>query len=130
MIDLSVWPLAVAVVAAFVASAIWYILFAKQRAKLSPAARESGRPRPKLLAAEIIKNIVLTVFVAYFVQALHVATAVDAFYLALALWVAFPLLILISSVIYENVPVKLAAIHAGDWLIKLLLIVEILTLWR
>ncbi len=130
MIDTHIWPLIVAVVAAFFASAVWYIVFAKQRAQLSPAARESGRPQPKLLVAELAKNIVLSVFVAYLVQSLGFSTFTGAFHLALGLWIAFPVLILTSSVMYEKVPFKLAAIHAGDWLIKLLLIVEILALWR
>ncbi len=130
MIEIDFWPLAVAVVAAFVASAVWYILFAKERARLSPAARASGRPQPKLLAAELAKNIILVCCIAYFVQALRITGPADALHVALAFWVAFPVLILMSSVMYEKVPSKLAAIHAGDWLIKLVLIVEILALWR
>lgn len=130
MADLRLWPLAAAVIAAFIASAIWYILFAKQRAKLSPAARESGRPQPKLLAAELAKNIILVCCIAYFLRAFGVEGFADALHVALAFWIAFPVLILMSSVMYEKVPFKLAAIHAGDWLIKLVLIVEIITLWR
>lgn len=49
--------------------------------------------------------------------------------LALALWVAFPAVLLAGSVFHERVPVPLAAIHAGDWLIKLLLITGIVGLW-
>jgi hypothetical protein len=39
-------------------------------------------------------------------------------------------MILLGSVIHENVPWKLAAIHTGDWLVKLLLMAVILSLWR
>jgi hypothetical protein len=130
MMNLYFLPLATAVIAAFVTSAIWYILFAKQRANLSPAARESGRPQPKLLAAELIKNIVLALFLSYLIQNLNIINAVNVLFLGLAVWVAFPVLILISSVMYEKVPPKLAAIHAGDWLIKLLLMTAILGFWR
>jgi hypothetical protein len=38
--------------------------------------------------------------------------------------------LLIGSVIWENVPPALAAIHAGDWILKLLAIGLIVTLWR
>jgi hypothetical protein len=38
----------------------------------------------------------------------------------------FPASILLGSVIHENVPLALAAIHAGDWLVKLLLMSVIL----
>ena len=41
---------------------------------------------------------------------------------ALVLWIGFPLVLWVGAVIHENTPVKLAAIHGGDWLLKLLLI--------
>jgi hypothetical protein len=50
--------------------------------------------------------------------------------LGLALWIAFPVVLLVGSVTQENVPWKLAAIHAGDWLAKLLIIAVIVSLWR
>jgi len=38
--------------------------------------------------------------------------------------------LLTGSVIWENVPWELAAIHAGDWLVKLLLIGVIVSVWQ
>lgn len=32
--------------------------------------------------------------------------------------------------IHENTPVNLAAIHAGDWLVKLLVVAVIVSVWR
>jgi hypothetical protein len=42
--------------------------------------------------------------------------------LGLVLWVGFPLVLWTGAVIHEATPVRLAALHAGDWLLKLLLI--------
>jgi len=42
--------------------------------------------------------------------------------LGLGLWAAFPAVLLSGSVVHEKVPWQQAAIHAGDWLMKLLLI--------
>ena len=42
----------------------------------------------------------------------------------------FPAIILLGSVIHENVPWKLATIHVGDRLVKLLLIAIILSIGR
>ena len=39
-------------------------------------------------------------------------------------------MILLGSVVHEDVPLMLAAIHAGDWLVKLLLMTVILGVWR
>ena len=53
-----------------------------------------------------------------------------AFGLGLTLWIAFPVVLLIGSVTHENVPWKLAAIHAGDWLAKLVILAIVVTVWR
>ena len=39
-------------------------------------------------------------------------------------------MILLGSVVHENVPLMLAAIHAGDWLATLLLMTVILGAWH
>ena len=48
----------------------------------------------------------------------------------MATWVGFPVVLLAGSVLSENVPWRLAAIHAGDWLVKLLLVSCIVSFWR
>jgi hypothetical protein len=48
--------------------------------------------------------------------------------LALAMWVGFPVVLLTGSVTWEKVPPVTAAVHAGDWLLKLLLIAVVLGL--
>ncbi len=62
--------------------------------------------------------------------AVGVAGWAGAVELGLALWIGFPVVLLIGSVIHENVPWKLAAIHAGDWLAKLVVIAVIVGVWR
>ena len=44
-------------------------------------------------------------------------------------WV-FPAMNLLDFVAHENVSLMLAAIHAGDWLVKLLLMAVIIGVWR
>ena len=39
--------------------------------------------------------------------------------LGLALWIGFPLVLWVGAIVHEKTPVRLAAIHAGDWLVKL-----------
>ncbi|MGH7316977.1 MAG: DUF1761 domain-containing protein [Candidatus Rokuibacteriota bacterium] len=50
--------------------------------------------------------------------------------LGLGLWIGFPVVLLTGSVVWENVPPKLAAIHSGDWLLKFLVIAVIVSVWR
>lgn len=129
MPGINVWAIIAAAIAAFVASAIWYAIFAGERAKLSLAASTGGRPNPVQMLIELARNLILVVTLAYFVRRLAVSTLGDAIVLALIFWVGFPLILLTGSVIYEKVPWKLAAIHAGDWLLKLLIMTCILAVW-
>lgn len=52
-----------------------------------------------------------------------------ALLVAAAAWAAFPVVLLTGSVIWEGVPWQLAAIHAGDWLLKLALMAAVVTAW-
>jgi Protein of unknown function (DUF1761) len=45
--------------------------------------------------------------------------------LALALWVGFPFVLWTAAIVDEKTPWKLAAIQAGDWLVKLVLVAVI-----
>ena len=45
------------------------------------------------------------------------------------LWIGFPVILLTGSVLWENVLWKVAAIYAGDWLVKMLVIPLIVSAW-
>jgi hypothetical protein len=131
MIHLNYLAIAVAAVAVFAFAAAYYIALNRQRVKLSTAAATAGsRPRAWLMALELVKSLVVALVVAGLVGLSGVADWTGAVKLAVALWIAFPAVLLIGSVTQENVPWKLAAIHAGDWLAKLLIIAVIVTIWR
>jgi Protein of unknown function (DUF1761) len=50
--------------------------------------------------------------------------------LALALWIGFPLVLWTGALIHENTPIRLAAVHAGDWLVKLLAVAVLVSVWQ
>ena len=120
----------VAAVAVFVFAAGYYIVLARQRAQLSPAAAARSRPPAWLMGLELLKSLVVATVVAGLVALAGIADVGGALKLALALWVAFPLVLLVGSVTQENVPWKLGAIHSGDWLAKLVIISVIVTVWH
>ena len=131
MREINCLAVVVAAVAAFVLSTAWYITFAKQRAELSGAAMaDMNRPQPIKMLIEIARNIVLAYVLAYLVVRLGVADWPAAIQFGVLMWIGFPVLLLSGSVMWENVPWKLASIHAGDWLMKILLMVIILSRWR
>jgi hypothetical protein len=120
----------VAAVAVFVFAAGYYIVLARQRAQLSPAAAARSRPPAWLMGLELLKSLVVAAVVAGLVALAGIADVGGALKLALALWVAFPVVLLVGSVTQENVPWKLGAIHSGDWLAKLVIISVIVTVWH
>ena|SRR5712692_10147411 len=121
----------VSVVAAFVMSTVWYIVFAKQRLKLSSAAvAEPKRPPPLKMAGELIRSFLLASVLGYLLVHTGVAGLTGAVRLGLVLWIGFPFVLLTGSIMWEGVPWKLAAIHAGDWLVKILLMTVILGTWH
>ncbi len=129
MVQIDYLAVVASAVAVFVFAAVYYIVLAGPRDRLSGAAADA-RPSPRVMALEIAKNVVLAAVTAGLVATVGVAGLAGALLLALALWVAFPVLLLAGSVTHEKVPMGLAAIHAGDWLAKLVIISVVVTLWR
>ena len=130
MSDLNVFAVLVSAVAAFLASGAYYAVLGSRLAQLSPAYAGPGRPVAVTAAVEVVRGAVVATAVAWLVLTLDLGGLAPALLFALVLWVAFPVVLLAGSVFHERVPAALAAIHAGDWLLKLVLITSIVTLWR
>ena len=123
----------VAAVAAFVASSIYYMVFGKTLVALLPA--ESGAVDMRKVpawkkAAEFVRGFVVALVVAYLVAHFGVASWTGALRLALLVWLGFPFMILTGAVLWDNRPWKFAVIHSGDWLMKLVLMTVILSMWH
>ena len=123
---------AAAAVAAFVASLAWYTVFGGALVELSGAdpstAADTTTPVWAMLFV-VAQSLVVASALAYFVSRLGIVDRKAALRLGALVWI-FPASILLGSVIHENVPPALAAIHAGDWLVKLLLMSVLLGTWR
>ena len=126
----------VATIVVFVLGWLWYspLLFYKpwMRARgMDPAVAMAGAKMPTgKLAIELVRCFVLAYIVAHFVAALGITNWLVAAHFGLLLWIGLPVVLLVGSVIWDNVPVKVAVIHAGDWLVKLLVIPIIVSLWQ
>ena len=118
--------IALAAVAALVASSVYYAVASPiERKILGDAALDRGRPTVVKIVAELLRTmLVATIFAWLAAQADRLALP-DAVPLALMLWVGFPVALLTGSVAWEKVAPVTAAMHAGDWLLKLLLIAAI-----
>ena len=135
MVHVNYWAVLVAAITVFVLGWLWYspLLFYKpwMRARgLDPAAAMAGAKMPAgKLVIELVRCLVLADIIAHFVALLGVTSWLGAVHFGVLLWIAFPVVLLTGSILWENIPVKVAAIHAGDWLVKLLVIPIILSVW-
>ncbi len=118
----------VAAVAAFVLGWLWYspLLFFKPWMRLRGLDPEAAMKNAKMpggkLVIEFARCFVLAFVIARLMGLLGVTSWLIAIHSGFMLWIGFPLILLTGSVLWDNVPWKVAAIHAGDWLVKLLVI--------
>jgi Protein of unknown function (DUF1761) len=131
MPELNWLAILVSAVVVFVVSAVYYVALSGRLSRLSDAYADTGqRPAISTFIVEVLRSLVVATVVAGLARLIGVADLAGALVLGLALWIGFPLMILLGSVVHERVPAALAAIHIGDWLLKLLIIATIVTLWR
>jgi hypothetical protein len=120
----------VATFVVFVLGSTYYAVFGAQLAKVSDAAARGDRPSPWKLAVELLRCVILTAVVAGVARQGEIDQWAGGLLLGLALWIGFPLVLWTGAMIWENTSWRLAAIHAGDWLAKLLVVAVIMSVWR
>ncbi len=136
MVHVSYLPVLVAAVVVFVLGWLWYspLLFYKPWMRLrglDPVAAMTGAKMPGgKLVVELARCIILAYVIARFVALLGISSWMGAVHFGFMVWIGFPVIILTGSILWENTPWKVAAIHAGDWLVKMLVISIIVTLWH
>jgi hypothetical protein len=136
MVQVNYLAVLVAAITVFVLGWLWYspFLFYKpwMRARgVDPAVAMAGAKMPAgKLVIELVRCIVLAYVIARFVALLGITSWMGAVHFGVMLWIGFPVILLVGSVLWDNTPVKVAAIHAGDWLVKLLVIPIIVTVWH
>src|SRR6266513_2234856 len=136
MVHVNYLAVLVAAVVVFVLGWLWYspLLFFKPWMRLrglDPDAAMSGAKMPGgKLAIEFARCFVLAFVIAHVVGVLGIHSWMIAAHAGLLLWLGFPVVLLTGSVIWDNVPWKVAAIHAGDWLVKMLVIPIVVGVWH
>jgi hypothetical protein len=88
------------------------------------------RPPAGELLGEFVRNLVIAFVLAHFVVRLGVSDWKGAVQLGLGVWVGFQAMLLMGALLHEKMPWMLYAMHAGDALVKTLLMTIILGVWR
>lgn len=127
MDDIEILPVLGATVAGFIATAVYYGVLGGRLERLGSGA--TGSAPAWMVPVEVLRTLVVTGVVAALVALGGVEGWAAGALLGLVLWVGFPVVLLTGSVVHEKVPWRLAALHAGDWLLKLVLVSVVLSVW-
>lgn len=129
MPDVSVSAVLVATIVAFVLGGGYYAALGGRLAEVSDAAAAGGRPPPWTLAVELLRCLIVAAVVAGRASRGEIDGWTGGALLGLALWIGFPLVLWTGAVVHEGTRPRLAAIHAGDWLLKLIAVAVIASAW-
>ena len=124
----------VALAGAAAVSSIWYspLLFGKQwmalRSLNSVGVADAAMP-PWKIVVDLVRELVVVYVLARLVDGLGIVDWKGALKLGFWVWLGFPVQMLVGASLWDNKPWTLDLIHAGDWLMKTLLILLILARW-
>lgn len=129
MPDISLLAVLVGAIAGFMIGGAYYAVLGVQLADVSDAGADDAQP-PWTLVVEFLRCLILAAVIAGLASEASVESVGGGLVLGLALWVGFPLVLWTGAVVHEKTPIKKAAIHAGDWLVKLPVIGVIVSVWQ
>lgn len=115
-------PVLVGTAIAFVIGGTWYGI-------LGTAAEPAPRAPSWTYGVEVLRCLVLAAVVIGLAAAIDVGSWWAGLVLGLVLWVGFPLVLWTGALLHEGTPVRTAALHGGDWLVKLLALGLLAGLW-
>lgn len=108
----------------------YYALLPAQWAEQSQTGAAAEQPAPWKLAVELGRGLILATVVAGLAAQGEIDRWSGSLLLGLVLWIGFPFVLWTGAIIWENTPWRLAALHAGDWLVKLLVVAVLVSVWQ
>jgi Protein of unknown function (DUF1761) len=123
------WAVLVVGLSAFLLSMLWYspIAFGPVWEKYRNA------PNPNIphwtLVFAPLRELIASLVVSTLIVRLHLSHWTEAAKLMVVLWFSFHAVGMAGAILWDNMPWPLGAIHAGDWLMKLLFMGVALTRW-
>ena len=133
MLAINYWAIIVTGIVALLEGALWNspLLFGKARSALANVpADTSGKPPLGQMLAELVRQLIVAYILARLLTLLSITDWWGAVQLGAWLWLGFQAAAIVGGVIWERMPPKLFAIHAGDALVKTLIMTSILGVWH
>ena len=135
-LTINYWAVLVSGIVSMIIGGLWYspVLFGKLWMKLSnisekqiEEAKKKGMAKSYVIM--FVSTLVMGYILAHFVGYVQAKTVTDAFMLALWTWLGFIVTVLISSVLWEGKSYKLYLLNIFHYLVTLVVMSIILTLW-
>lgn len=129
-ININYWAVVLTGLMAFVLSLIWYspVLFGKIWTEHRGASMQAAPEWTIVLAP--FRELIASYVLALLITRLALTNWINAVKLILLLWLAFHAVGMAGAIIWDNMPWKLGAVHAGDWLMKMLFMALVLSIWH
>jgi len=126
------WAVVVAALSAFVLSSLYYspLLLGNVWRAVDRVATTGTTPSIAKVVGEILRTIIITFVIARVIALVGGSDWQSAVRVALWLWFGFSGMMWVGAIMWERIPWPIAAIHSGDWLLKTILIANILSVWR
>lgn len=132
MTTLNYWAIGAASIAAFVEGAIWNspLMFGNERVRLAGLPKVDTHKPPVLqMIVELLRQTISVSIFAYLLVLTGTDSIQSAILIALLLWLGFQANAIVGGLIWEKMPPRLFAIHAGDALLKTITIAAVLAAW-
>lgn len=135
MVKHTILPIATALVAAMLISSIWYspMLFGRPWIALRSEwlhVQPNAYVAPWKPLVEVMREIVVAYVLTHLIAQLKITRLANAAALGFLVWLGFPVSMLVGASLWDDKPWTLSFIHAGDWLIKMLVMSIIITATR
>lgn len=127
---MNVLAIATATGSAIVAGSIYYILLSRQVLAMGSHAPNPNKPPAWLFPVEVVRSGLISVLIAGLTAQIGITSVPGALLLGFALWAGLPAVMLAGGAMHEKMPWRIAFLHGGDWLMKMLLIAVIVAAWR
>ena len=133
MFEIKHLAVAMAAIMAFVIGAVWNssLLFSDSLVQMTgivPAA-DAGLPVGRMFA-ELLRVSIVALVLAWVLRIAGIEGVLSSMGFAVLIFIGFQAALVAGGVIWENMPVKLYAIHMGDSLVKMLAMAAIFGFWR
>ena len=115
---------------AFVLSLMWYspILFGTIWMKYRNASAHTSPAWTMMFAP--LRELIVSYVLALLITRLILTNWKSTVKLIFLLWLAFHAVGMAGAIIWDNMPWQLGVVHAGDWLMKMLFMAIVLSIWH